>query len=209
MVAATMVLGALAEIAAWRLVVARRLSVWAVMSLSLGPLGILAVLVRRRALSPAVSPWVAASAGAGAGVLLYLATRLVVHAIRGWRAFRRQAEDIYGQRGSLSLPTALALAGIMVIGEELFWRGLFQVQASRAAGRLGGATLTWAAFVGTNFASGNLAIIAGAVVGGAVWTGLAYWTHGVLSSVVCHSVWTGLMLAFPVVRLPAAASRGA
>ena len=39
--------------------------------------------------------------------------------------------------------------------------------------------------------------MAGAVVAGAVWGGLAVWTHGVLASLVSHVVWTALMVAIP------------
>ena len=51
-----------------------------------------------------------------------------------------------------------------------------------------------------NAASGFLALVAGAVVGGAVWGALAWWTHGVLAPLLCHGVWTGLMLVRPPVR---------
>jgi membrane protease YdiL (CAAX protease family) len=49
--------------------------------------------------------------------------------------------------------------------------------------------------------SRNLAIVAGAVVGGAVWCGLCAWTGGVGASLACHVAWTALMLVFPVVRV--------
>lgn len=202
--AAVIVVGAVAELVAWRMVVARRRSVWVVMGLTLASMGIVAALVRPPVLSPAVSPAAAAAAGAGAGVLLYLATFAFVVMIRRWRTFRAHALATYDRRGALSLPATLLLAaGVMAIGEELFWRGLFQPRLSEAVGRTGGATLTWAAYIVANLASGSLPIIAGAVVGGAVWAGLAFWTRGVLASLLCHAVWTALMLAFPVVR-PAA-----
>ena len=62
------------------------------------------------------------------------------------------------------------------------------------------------AFVLANLPSANLAIAAGAVVGGAVWVALAWWTGGVLASLACHIVWTGMMIAFPVLRAPTEAS---
>jgi membrane protease YdiL (CAAX protease family) len=96
------------------------------------------------------------------------------------------------------LPVAIVLgAAITAPGEELFWRGLFQ---SRLAGSLGwglAALITWVASLAVYVGSGNLPIIAGAVVGGAVWGSLALWTHGVLASILCHSIWTALMLAVP------------
>ena len=40
-------------------------------------------------------------------------------------------------------------------------------------------------------------MVAGAVVGGALWAGLAWWSGGVLASLASHILWTGCMLAFP------------
>jgi hypothetical protein len=50
-----------------------------------------------------------------------------------------------------------------------------------------------------NLPSRNLAIAAGAIVGGAAWGALAWWSAGVLASIVCHATWTALMLARPPV----------
>ena len=96
---------------------------------------------------------------------------------------------------------ALSIA-LSVPGEELFWRGLFQGHlVSALDGRAGWASVVaWGAFVLANLASLNLAIAAGAIVGGATWVALAWWTGGVLAPLACHVVWTGLMVAFPVVR---------
>jgi membrane protease YdiL (CAAX protease family) len=57
--------------------------------------------------------------------------------------------------------------------------------------------VSWALYVGANAVSASLPITAAAVVGGAVWTVLAGWTGGVLASVLCHVVWTALMLVVP------------
>jgi len=54
-----------------------------------------------------------------------------------------------------------------------------------------------------NATSGLLALVAGALVGGVVWGALAWWTHGVLAALLCHGVWTGLMLVRPPVARPA------
>jgi membrane protease YdiL (CAAX protease family) len=98
---------------------------------------------------------------------------------------------------------ALALSiAVSVPGEELFWREFVQLELVEAldGATLFAAALAWVAFVVANLFSRNLAIAAGAVVGGAVWCGLCWWTGGVAASLACHVVWTALMLAFPVVR---------
>jgi membrane protease YdiL (CAAX protease family) len=140
-------------------------------------------------------------------VALYVATRIAITVIGRWPTFRRHSLEMYRKQGGLSLGVALALSiALSVPGEELFWRGLFQGQlVSGLDGRTAlAAAIAWVAFVVANLASLNLAIAAGAIVGGAVWVALAWWTGGVLAPLACHIVWTGLMIAFPVVRERAA-----
>jgi membrane protease YdiL (CAAX protease family) len=200
MVAVVMIAGALVEFAAWWAVSRRGISIWVVMGIALPALGVAAVAVGE----PSVNGGAAAAAGAAAGLVLYLATRVFVAAVRPWRTFQRHSVELYARRAGLSLVAAIVLAaGVMVPGEELFWRGLFQAKLSVVLdGRTAGAAIAWAAFVAVNLPSGNLAIIAGAVVGGAVWSALAWWTGGALASIVCHAIWTALILGFPVVRIP-------
>jgi membrane protease YdiL (CAAX protease family) len=204
MVAAVMIAGAACEIAAWWAVSSRKLSVWVAMGVALPAMGIAAFLVREPSLSPAVDVPIAVGAGAAAGAVLYLATRIFVVIVRPWRAFQRQSVDMYDRQAGLPLAVAVLLAAaVLAPGEELFWRGLFQAKLAHALdGRTAGAALGWAAFTVANLPSRNLAIIAGAVVGGGVWAALAWWTGGVLASMVSHSLWTVLMLTFPVVRVP-------
>jgi membrane protease YdiL (CAAX protease family) len=146
-----------------------------------------------------VSAAEAAAVGAGSGIVLFAATRAFVAIVRGpWPSFERHASSLYGARRGLPLWAAILLAGVVTVsGEELFWRGFVQAHLADARGDVAGACWTLAAFIGVNIASGNLAIIAAAIVGGALWTALAFWSGGVLASLLCHGVWTILMTAFP------------
>ena len=140
----------------------------------------------------------AALGGLGAGAALYAATAGFVLVVRRWPVFDRHVAEIYDQRKGLSLPVALILAaGVTAAGEELFWRGLVQGRLSESIGWILGALVTWFAYMLANASSQSLPILAGAIVAGAVWGSLALWTHGVLSSLLCHALWTALMLAFP------------
>ena len=119
----------------------------------------------------------------------------------GSPTFRRASREVYDEQENVPLPLALVISlGLAVPGEELFWRGLFQGRASQVFGSFGGALLTWGSYLVVNAASGLPALVAGALVGGAVWGALAWWTHGVLAPLLCHGVWTGLMVARPPVR---------
>jgi hypothetical protein len=194
---ALMVAGAAAEILAWRVVAVGRRSVWAVMGLALPVIGAVSVVVRPPVSVVGVDRIEAAAAGVATGVSLYAATRAFLVATRRWDVFARHTRETYRPRGRLPYAVLLPLALLAVVGEELFWRGLFQARLAAEAGAGGGALLTWFAFVGANAASASLAILAGAVVGGALWAGLAAWSGGVLASVASHGAWTLLMLVFP------------
>jgi membrane protease YdiL (CAAX protease family) len=197
-IVAIAVAGGIAVFVAWRLVARGRVSVWVAMGLVEGAAGVAALAARRAPLSPRVAPATAALAGLGAGVALYVATAAFVLVVRRWPVFDRHVAEIYDQRKGLSLPVALVVAaGVTAAGEELFWRGLVQGRLATTLGWTGAAIVTWAAYVLANAASRSLPILAGAVVSGAVWGALALWTHGVLASLLCHALWTALMLSFP------------
>lgn len=204
-----MLAGLLAEVVAWSLV-ARGRNVWTTMTPVLATMGAVALLVGPVAWSPDVSPSVSVVVGLAIGGALFVGTRVFMVVILRWKTFERHSVEMYRRQGSLSLGIALFLAvALSVPGEELFWRGLFQGQLESALPEqtVLAAALAWVGFVLANSASRNLSIVAGAVVGGAVWVALAWWTGGVLASLACHIVWTGLMLAFPGARIRAAVGR--
>lgn len=193
---AVMGAGVAGEIVAWRLVARGRHSVWRVMTPTFVALGAAAVLAREPIAAARVGHPASAIGGALAGVLLYAATRVFVAVASAWPPFREGTFAVYGLAGDVPAATAAILACIMAVGEELFWRGLVQARLA-GVGPLAGAGATWLAFIAVNTASGSLPLVAGAVVGGAVWAALAWWTGGILASVLCHVVWTALMILGP------------
>ena len=203
MVVAVAVAGLLAEMVAWGLV-ARGRNIWRTMPPVLGLMGLTALVLGPPAWSPDVSAGASLTLGLAAGLVLYVATREAFVIIGRWEPFRQHSLEMYRKQGGLSLGVALLLSiAISVPGEELFWRGLFQGELTEALDGSGWAPLlAWLAFVLANLASANLAIAAGAVVGGGAWVALAWWSGGILAPLACHVLWTGLMIAAPVVREP-------
>ncbi|MGH2590382.1 MAG: lysostaphin resistance A-like protein [Actinomycetota bacterium] len=198
---AVIVVGLVAEATAWWFVAFRGRDVWRVMTPVLAAMGVAAISAGPPAWSPEVEPAVAVGAGFGAGVALYAATRAFVLVARPWRVFRRHAVGLYRRQGELSLAGALVLSvALTVPGEEVFWRGFVQPELAKTMDAWVAALLGWAAFVAANAPSRNLAVLASAVVGGAVWGALGWWSGGALAPLVCHAAWTALMLSFPVVR---------
>jgi uncharacterized protein len=193
----------------WRAVSAGRATVWGTMGVLYGVLGLAALASGRVHLSSALSFPAAASVGALSGVALYVATRAFLWVTRHWAAFRRDARELYARQAGRSLIMVLVLAaGLVAVGEELFWRGLVQDLVADESGPRSGALLTWVAYVLANANSRSLPIIAAAAVSGALWGALAWWGGGVLAPLTSHAAWTGLMLAIPPVRPSAAAVAG-
>ena len=198
MAVVVMVAGALAEVVGWWLVSTRGRDVWHLMPVVLGAMGVAAVVARPPVWSTDVAAATALVAGLVSGLALYLATRAFVWVAVRWEPFRRDVAAEYGQAATVSLAVSLALSLlIMVPAEELFWRGLFQGRLGESVAASTAAALAWVAYVIANGPSRSLPIVAGAVVGGAVWTGLAWWSGGVLASLGSHILWTGAMLALP------------
>lgn len=195
---AVIVAGAVAEFVGWHLVATQRFDVWKLMPFVLGAMGVTAAAVRPPLAAADTSTATVALVGAATGLALYLGTRAFVSLASRWAPFRRDVAEQYGQAGEITLARSLVLSlAIMVPSEELFWRGLVQFRAEEATTTTAAALIAWAGYVAANAASRSLPIVAGAVVGGGLWVGLAWWSGGVLASLASHILWTGLMLALP------------
>ena len=194
--------GIVVQAVVWRLAALERLPFWPATTATFTALGIAALLAGEPACCAATTAAGSAAVGAASGSLLFVATRAVVGIATRYPSLRGAVAGIY--RRSEETPVALAFVvtlAVAVPGEELFWRGLVQPELGNATAPLLGAVLAWLGYVGVNAASASLPLLAGSVVGGAVWTTLAVWSHGVVAPIASHVVWTGLMLAWP----PAAA----
>jgi len=197
--AAVMIAGTVAEIVGWWAVSTRGRDVWRSMPWVLGAMGVAAVLVTPVVWSGGdVTSVLALGVGVGSGIALYLGTRVFVWLAGHWTPFRREVIEKYQEAATVSVATSLLLSlAIMVPAEELFWRGLFQGELAVAASAATAAGLTWFAYLIANVPSRSMPIVAGAIVGGGVWGGLAWWSGGVLASLGSHILWTGLMLLLP------------
>jgi membrane protease YdiL (CAAX protease family) len=187
-----------ALVLAWRVIVAGRASVFTLLPPLHAVLGLIAIAVRPPALSGRSTVLVATAAGIGSGLALYAATRAFLAFATRWPSFHDKIEATYERRGSRSRLLQVVLgAGIAAPGEELFWRGLVSTRFQASMPTLTGPGLAWILWIAVNAASQDLSIVLGAVVGGAVWAGLAVLTKGVLAPILSHAVWTSLMLVAP------------
>jgi len=188
-----------AEVVSWR-IVARpgRATEWNLMVGVSVLQGVVALVAWHVDLSTDAAPAVAIAVGLVSGAVLYAGTRVFVGVAVRWPVFRAHVADRYERARQVPLPLALALAVLLAVpGEELFWRGFVQELAGNHSSEVMGAAVALAGYIGVNAASGSLPLVAAAVVGGLTWGGLTLFTGGILAAIVCHGVWTGLMLAHP------------
>jgi membrane protease YdiL (CAAX protease family) len=194
---AVIVVGFALEVVAWRAVAAGRASVWGLMVGVFAVQGIVAVVALPPIASGQASMLTAVSVGSLSGLALWAATLAFVAVAVRWQPFRRAVEDRYARAAEVSLPTAVAISLLIAVpGEELFWRSLVQRRLGLTS-EIVGAAVAWIGYVAANVASGSLPFVAGAIVGGAVWGGLAWWTGGIAASIASHGVWTTMMLLRP------------
>ena len=189
--------GFVLEVVAWRAVAAGRASLWRLIVVVFAVEGVVAAIVLPPIASGHETVAVALAAGAASGLALWAGTLAFVAVAVRWQPFRADVAERYERAAEVSLPAAVALSILIAVpGEELFWRNLVQRRFG-VSSEMVGAAVAWLGYVAVNAASGSLPFIAGAVVGGAVWGGLAWWSGGIAASVASHGVWTALMLARP------------
>lgn len=207
LIGALMAVGVASVAVVWHLAATNRVRLIPSMALVVGLLGMASVATGRVHLSPRLPPAATTLAGVLGGAGLYLATVAFVRQVRRWSrndphqrwsAFDRHVGDLYDRGGGLPLWAAVVMAALVVApAEEAFWRGLLQGQVADALGWPVGSLVAWLVYVAANGVSRSMPILAGAVVCGAAWSGLALWTRGVLAGVICHALWTGLMILRP------------
>ncbi|HEY7762059.1 MAG TPA: CPBP family intramembrane glutamic endopeptidase, partial [Actinomycetota bacterium] len=163
-----------------------------------GAMGIAAMAARPPVAAAETGALRAVVVGLASGLALYVGTRIFVWLAVRWPPFRADVVEQYGQAGDVSLATSLVLSlVVMVPAEEVFWRGLTQPRLADPVDPWVGALVAWLGYIVANTASRSLPIVAGAIVGGALWSGLAWWSGGVLAGLASHILWTGLMLTLP------------
>jgi hypothetical protein len=198
MTGAVVVVGVLAQVVVWRLIGRGRLPFWPATTATFAALGIASLVAGDPGCCREMAVVAACAVGAVSGLALYGATRLVVDAATKQPPLREAVADVYGRERETAFASALTLTLLVAVpGEELFWRGLVLPEVGRATTSTVGALLAWAAAVGVGAAWVSLPLLAGAAVGGALWTVLAVWSGGVAAPVSSHLIWTGLMLVWP------------
>jgi membrane protease YdiL (CAAX protease family) len=201
-------LGLVASTGAWELIRRGGRSIWRVMPVTYGVLGVGALVFADPRLAD--DPRLASTStmwslgtqvwlGLVIGVGLFAATRVFVAIVTPrWQGFAADTAAQYAQRLGVSAAVAITLSLVSLAGEELFWRGAVQpALVDGGLDALAAAGVAWGVYVVATLESRSLPVIAGAVVGGAVWAALPLVAGGIAASLCCHAAWTVLMIVLP------------
>ena len=84
-------------------------------------------------------------------------------------------------------------------GEEVFWRGFLQARLMERWGNLAGFGAATGMYAAVHIFSGNLVLMAAALIAGAFWGALYLWRRDLLLQITSHSLWSAVIFAiFPI-----------
>ena len=141
-------------------------------------------------------------AGLVAGLTLYGMTLVIVGLLPAvWPGWETAARELYSWRGSHS-PLFLGSTLIMIVlAEELLWRGVVARYLMERWGRGAGILAAAAIYALAHVATFNPLVLAAAVGCGLFWGWLYSVTDDLVAPTISHLLWDALLLfAFPVIR---------
>lgn len=124
--------------------------------------------------------------GLGVGGAWLIATH-IGHAVlcRLFPSFLAQINDLYAIRDRNRLWFTVGAVVMMGVAEEVFFRGFVQDRVGLIA--------ALAAYTAVQAVERKWALGLAALLGGAVWGLLFWWSGGLLAPVVAHVLWTGML----------------
>lgn len=162
-------------------------------------LGIAVAVAFRRRLRSWLAPTARSlAAGAVAGLLMVGATRLVYAGLRAALPdLAPQLDQLYRDFRSASPWRVAAMLPLVILGEELVWRGVVLTAARRRLGTPLAVAVTAFAYAAAHVPAGSPLLVLAALTCGLVWGALAAATGGRLfAPLLCHLVWDLSVLVF-------------
>jgi NADH dehydrogenase len=141
--------------------------------------------------------------GAAAAVGLYLAGALVVRALVTSPALAAQMADVYGWRRAVPDALAVPLLLLIVLGEEIVWRGAITLPLAARLGPWAGVLLGAVAFAVAHVPLGMPVLLLAALGAGAFWSALAIKTRSLVPALVSHVLWDLAVLFWLPYAIPA------
>jgi NADH dehydrogenase len=172
---------------------------WTGMTLAMGSAGALALLFRavRRRIRPT---WGRIAIGLFAGGALFGLSALGARLLGGlWPGWVLHARVLYRWRGDHALLFLSLTLPLIVLSEELVWRGVVARALAERWGRGPGILAGAAVYAAAHLATGNPVLLAAALSFGIFWGWLSLATDDLTAPFFCHFTWDLLVLfLFPL-----------
>lgn len=127
--------------------------------------------------------------GVAAAALLYLAGALVVPALVTSPALAAQMAAVYGWRHAVPGVLVVPLLLLIVVGEEIVWRGAITLPLAARFGPWAGVVAGAVVFAAAHLPLGMPVLLLAALGAGAFWSALAIRTRGLVPALVSHVLW--------------------
>lgn len=139
----------------------------------------------------------AATVGLGLGVaaIAYLGGDLCMAALRTWApAAAAQVQQVYGWSELAPLSLRLVLLPLIVLGEDVVWRGALTLPLAARLGPALGCMAAGSVFALAHLTSGPPLLVAAALIMGTLWSMLAIRSRSLVPVLVSHLVWDLLVM---------------
>ena len=113
-----------------------------------------------------------------------------------------QVTVLYIHASTQSVLSALSWTLVILIAEEILWRGALLNVLERRVGRKGAIALSLATYTLAQAGAGSLIVALAALVCGAIWTAERVYTSSSLAPLISHTMWTLTVIHLvPVIQL--------
>jgi membrane protease YdiL (CAAX protease family) len=131
--------------------------------------------------------------GLGAGGVTLAATYLLYPPLSAlWPPLGDEVRALYGT--FRVAPWQIAPVMVVVVMEEMLWRGALQTALRREVARPVAVALAAALYAAAQLGSGSAVLALAAFGLGLVWGALAAWTRSLVPAMVAHACWTPMVL---------------
>jgi membrane protease YdiL (CAAX protease family) len=139
--------------------------------------------------------------GLGCGALMIAATYPTYAAASTlFPALAPIVRSLYAATETTSLVVAMAWVSVIVLAEELLWRGVGMFELERRLGVYGASFVSVSSYALAQLGTGSWVVGLVALVCGALWTLERVYTGSVLAALITHWLWTSVVIVLLPLR---------
>lgn len=138
--------------------------------------------------------------GAAVGVAMTVATYPAFRlATALFPSLEASVESLYAAASTHSLASAVAWTVLIIVAEEVLWRGLVLDELDERLPRVASSTLSVGSYALAQLGSGSFIVLLLALVCGALWTWQRRATGSIVAPLIAHLIWSPtVILLLPV-----------